>query len=232
MQFKSQDIVKLHGFEIGLDRNALPLPILRAILKGWYEGGEVRLIDAFVSPSDRVIELGSGIGLTTMAVAKIVGSNSVFPYELNPYLIDWSSFNFSRNGLEIEAQQFALLPQSMIDGDTIDFHIHKNFWGSSLLAREGTIETIAVPTLALEQAIAQHSANTLLIDIEGAETDLLMQTKLDSIEKIIMEIHYGIAGRQKTDDMIRHLVLNGFSIDLHISNGSVVALYRDGLLGL
>jgi len=230
MSFTSQDIVKLHDFEIGLDRNAVPLPILRAILKGWYEGGEVNLIKIFIKPGDKVIELGAGIGITAMAVARIVGGENIFPYELNPYLIEWSGFNFVRNGFDIHARQVALLPRSQKREETVDFHIHKNFWGSSLLPREGTIETLAVPTYALEQSIEDHCANTLLIDIEGAETDLLMQADLSAIQKIIMEIHYGIAGRKKTDDMIRHLVVSGFSIDLHHSNGSVVALYRDGTL--
>lgn len=231
MNFESQDIVKLHDFEIGLDRNAVSLPILRAILKGWYEGGEVKLIKTFVKPGDKVVELGAGIGITAMAVAKIVGSDNIFPYELNPYLIKWSDFNFARNGFEIHVRQVALLALSQKADETIDFHIHRNFWGSSLIHREGTVETLAVPTYALEQSIEDHDANTLLIDIEGAETDLLVHADLSSIQKIIMEIHYGIAGRKKTDDMIRHLVVNGFSIDLQISSGSVVALYRDGSLG-
>ena len=227
MNFKAEDIVRLHDFEIGLNRNDLPLPILRAILKGWYEGGEIKLINNFIKPGDRVLEMGSGLGITTMAVAKRVGSENVFPHELNPYLIEWSKFNFDRNGFDIAIQQCALMARAVNNSEKIDFHIHKNFWGSSLMHRPGTIETIEVPTAALEQAIEQYSVNTLLIDIEGAETDLLTQADLSGIDKIIMEIHYEIAGRQPTDAMTRHLVNSGFSVDLHNTSGGIVALYRD-----
>ena len=230
MEFKAEDIVRLHEFDIGLDRNALPLSILRAILKGWYEGGEVNLIKKFIQPGDKVLEMGGGIGITAMAVAKQVGGENIFSFELNPYLIDWSRYNFERNGLDITVNQCALMPEALIAGDTIDFHIHKNFWGSSLMHRPGTIETLNVPTASLEQTIVDRAANTLLIDIEGAETDLLTKADLSGINKIIMEIHYGIAGREATDAMTRHLVNTGFSVDLQNTSGGIVALYRDGTM--
>ncbi len=140
--------------------------------------------------------------------------------------MEWANFNFDKNGKSIDVHSTALLPVSNIDGDSLDFHIHKNFWGSSLLKRPDTIETIQVPVAPLEDALKQHSANCLLMDIEGAEVDFLTSADLTGVEKIIMEIHYGIAGREPTDAMIRHLVNTGFSIDLMLSSGGIVAMRR------
>lgn len=227
MTFSPSDVIALHGFQIGLDRQALPIQILRAMLKGWYEGGEVKLIKAFLEPTDRVLELGSGIGITTMVVADIVGEDSIFPYELNPHLVEWSQFNFAENGKSIVVHSDALVPLSDKKADFIDFHIHEKFWGSSLLKRPDTKQTIKVPVAALEHAVEQRSANCLLMDIEGAEVDLLTSADLCGIDKIIMEIHYGIAGRSRTDAMIRHLINNGFSIDLMLSSGGIIAMHRN-----
>lgn len=226
MPFKPSDTITLHGYQIGLDREALPLPILKAMLKGWYEADEVRLMKAMLEPNDRVLELGSGIGITTMVAADIVGEDSVFPHELNPRLIEWSSYNFAQNGKKINVCSSALVPSSHKRTDKIDFHIHKKFWGSSLLKRPGTKETIQVPVAALEDTIRHHNTNCLLMDIEGAEVDLLSSADLSGIEKIIMEIHYGIAGRGPTDAMVRHLINNGFSIDLMLSGNGIVAMRR------
>ena len=226
MPFTPTDIISLHGYEIGLDRQALPLPILRAMIKGWYEAGEVKLIKGFIEPEDRVLELGSGIGITTMVTADIVGEDSIFPYELNPHLVGWANFNFDKNGKSIEVFSQALVPAAQKDVGVVDFHIHKNYWGSSLLKRPGTKEVIQVPVAALEDTVQHHDANCLLMDIEGAEVGLLMAADLTHIEKLIMEIHYGIAGREPTDEMICHLINSGFSIDLMLSGDGIVAMRR------
>ena len=91
---------------------------------------------------------------------------------------------------------------------------------------KGILKKVQVPVFCLEDEIETHRANFLICDIEGGEVDLLMQADLRSIKKIIVETHYWAAGQRETDEMIRKLILDGFSIDLGLSGHHVTTLRR------
>lgn len=225
--YQAKDIIKLHGFDIGLDKDAVSLPILKQMLKGWYEDKELQIMAALLKQGDRMLEMGAATGITSMWAAKLIGAENVFPYELNPYLIAWAHDNFARNGFAgIKVQQSALAADKQKVPSQIDFHIHQDFWASSLVKPEGPHETIKVSTASFEQALATHKVNVLLIDIEGGEVDLLMKADVSGIEKIIMEIHYDAVGKTETNAMVKYLTDQGFFLDLSLCAKSVVALYR------
>lgn len=224
--YQGKDIIRLHGFDIGLDKDAVSLPILKQMLKGWYEDKELQIMAALLKQGDRMLEMGAATGITSMWAAKLIGAENVFPYELNPYLVDWAHDNFARNGFDIKVGQTALVADKQDVAAEIDFHIHEDFWASSLVKPKGRHETIQVETGSFEKAITTHKANVLLIDIEGGEVDLLMKADISGINKIIMEIHYDAAGKQETNAMVKHLTDQGFFLDLSLSAKSVVALYR------
>lgn len=228
MPFVAKDIIRLHGFKIGLDKDQVSLPILRSLLKGWYEGAEVQIIEKVVRPGDRIIEMGTGIGVTAMKAAKIVGAENVLSFELNPYLIAWARDNFKRNDIPVNIAQKALFARGAMPGETIDFHVHENFWASSLVERDGIRETIQVPTACLEDVIEAHKATMLVVDIEGAEVALFEKLDLTGITKIVMEIHYKTAGRQATNAMIRQIADQGFFLDYELITDGVLCFTRDG----
>ena len=91
---------------------------------------------------------------------------------------------------------------------------------------EGISKKVQAPVFCLEDEIKVHRANVLICDIEGGEVDLIMQSDLTGISKIIIEIHYGWAGQRETDEMIRKLNSDGFSIQPALSGHSVIALWR------
>ena len=224
--FIAKEIIKLHGFDIGVDRDAISPRILRGMKRGWYEEQELHVMKALLAPGDKLLELGSATGISSMWAANIVGAENIFPYELNPYLVAWSLDNFSRNGFAIEIRQVALSANMPEAAPSVNFHIHEDFWASSLVKPSGEHTTIQVPTASFEQAIINHQANSLLIDIEGGEVDLFMAADLIGIDKIIMEIHYAAAGKKETNAMLSHIVSQGFFLDHSMSANGVIALYR------
>jgi hypothetical protein len=66
----------------------------------------------------------------------------------------------------------------------------------------------------------------MICDIEGGEVDLLTQADLAGINTIIIETHYRIVGKAPTDQLIRKLIIEGFSIDLENSFRHVLVLQR------
>jgi len=226
MSFIAKDVIRLHGLKIGIDKEKVSMPILRSMLQGWYEAVELKLMKKVLTPGDRILEVGGGIGITAMKAADIIGAENIFSFELNPYLIEWSADNFKRNDLEIQVFQEALFPRCSLPEGQVDFHVHQNFWASSLAPRDGTVEVIQVPSACLEDKIAEHRANVLIVDIEGAEVHLFKDLDLKGIEKIVMEIHYRAAGRAETNAMIRSIEDRGFFLDYEMIDSGVLCFTR------
>ncbi len=220
------------GFRIFVDTENYSEKIVNALLKNSYEGRERQLTADLVHPSDRVIEVGTAIGLVAMTAALIVGPANVLTFDANPNIIDDARQNFMRNGLaEIASRNGILKSRQKIvgPGETAEFYIDRSFWASRLKATPtdpGIIKTVRIPIYCLEDEIRAHSANVLICDIEGGEVDLLMEADLSGIRLIIMETHYSISGEVAADAMIRKLIVEGFSLHLGYSGSQFAVLRR------
>jgi hypothetical protein len=56
--------------------------------------------------------------------------------------------------------------------------------------------------------------------------ELLSRADLCGISLIILETHYWAADEVATDEMVRQLILSGFSIHLGMNYGDILALRR------
>jgi hypothetical protein len=109
------------------------------------------------------------------------------------------------------------------------FCINREFWASRLNAPAGdrdVVKTVQVPIFCLEDVIQNHRATVLISDIEGAEVDLFGHADLSGIRLIIMETHYWAVGEVATDEMVRQLIMSGFSIHLGVSHTSYLVFRR------
>jgi FkbM family methyltransferase len=228
---RNGSISQIGGFDVFVDDENYASDIRQAIQKGYYEKRERTLIKDFVVPGDRVLDIGTAIGVAAMTAASIVGDDNVVTFDANPDIVDDARANFRRNGLSrVVAHCGVLMNRRDFKPDaTVEFFIHKAFWASRLRASRNAadiVKTVTIPTFCLEDEIARHQANVLICDIEGGEVDLLARADLTGVRLIILEIHYFATGEQAADAMIRKLMLDGFSIHLVASGGGVLALRR------
>src|SRR5579862_3589983 len=220
------------GFTVFVDTERYAPTIVHSLDGGHYEGRERQLVTDLIQPTDRVLEVGTALGVVSMTAASIIGANNVLTFEANPDIVEDARQNFRRNGLSnIKSRVGILKPRNMIarPGETINFYVDQAFWASRLGASPttpGIVKTIQVPVICLEDEISSHSANVLICDIEGGEIELLTQANLTGIRLILMETHYWAAGETTTDNMIRKLILEGFSIHLGHSGHHVIVLRR------
>lgn len=231
---RAGQVIDVAGFEIFADAERYSAPILGALGRNDYEGREREILVNVVEPGDRILEIGTAIGVISMTAAAIAGPENVMTFEANPYIVADARRNFAYNGMgAITARNAVLYNRARWAGpsDQAAFHVSRDFWASRLFVSDtdtDIVEVVQVPTASLEDAIAEHGATFLICDIEGGEIDLLTEADLTGIRKILLETHYWSVGEAATSKLIRKLVLDGFDIDLEQSGRQVTFMTRQG----
>jgi FkbM family methyltransferase len=220
------------GFHIFVDEDRYASFIGALLDDGCYEGKERELVLTFVEHTDKVIEVGTGIGVVSMTAANIVGAKNVVTFDANPHIVEDAKENFVRNGMgEINSNVAVLVcRERFVRNSDWDFHISEEFWVSRLFIGDKhddeIIETIKVRARCLEEEIDLHKATILICDIEGGEIELLSDADLSGIRLIIIETHSWAVGRSATDKLISRLISQGFHLELDASEERVSVLRR------
>ncbi len=189
-------------------------PYMKSVLRsGDYEKEELRIVSARLQPDDRVLELGTGIGLLSAYCAKRLGSERVYTYEANPELEKPIRAIYSLNKVEPKLS-ICILGDS--EG-TQDFYIMPDFWASSQDQLSTESRKITVPVKLLNAELKASKATFLIIDIEGGEYELLKAADLSQVQRIAIEIHHKLIGEVKTAEIIERLQKQGFNLDKEIS---------------
>jgi len=222
------EYVDIEGLRVFVDLDRYSPLMIDILRQGIYEGAERHMLRRLLAPGDRVIEIGSAIGVVGMVCASIVGPESVLCIEGNPDLVRDAEANHRANNLSITTKNAICKNELYWAGprERADFFIARDFWASSLARSDQTVATASVPVLCFEREVREFRANVLICDIEGGENELLELANLDLIDKIILEVHFGIVGVAAVNRLVRKIVRDGFSIDLTSTAGQVASFYR------
>lgn len=199
-----------HGVTLQLD--CLPEGMQNVLLSGGYEKAEISILPALVSPSDEVLEIGGAIGFLGLYCRKIIKVKSLTSVEPNPNTLSYLRRNYELNGLSPAVIEAAV---AAADGP-VSFHTSDMFWADSLVASQtgNGSKTITVQGLTF-QSLAQRldsKFNTLIIDIEGAEQFLPMDSIPDQVKKVLIEIHPEIIGFRSAYHVLETLIRAGFQV--------------------
>lgn len=198
--------VKIDGIRVICDKSRMDPAICKSLLRGSYELPERVLVRAAIRPTDNVLEIGAGIGVVSLICARLAVSGQVTSYEANSSLAPMIIDNFSLNGLSPKL----ILKAVTVIGGSIDFFKNENFVSSSTIDRNFISEKITVESDSIDKAIEDAKANVIVMDVEGAEVDLLTKANLKNVREIIVEIHPHIVGDFLTQEMICAIVERGF----------------------
>lgn len=215
---------RIYDLDLDIPQALLSPLIERGLTKGWYERDEVEILRARLAPGDRVLEMGSGLGITTLIAARIVGPDAVLAFEANADLLPVSRANAARNGLVLQIRNEILVPRAKAGDGFAVLNLGEQFWASTVMG--DPTGGRRVPTHLLEDEIATFGANVLIMDIEGYEVEILEHADFTGIDKLMFEIHYGVAGRERTDAAIERVVQLGFRMDYQLASRGVLYLYR------
>ena len=139
------------------------------------------------------MEIGCGIGLVSLVARQICTEGFVISYEANPKMEALIRKNYALNNLVPNLEMKAV----STDGKKIEFYIDPEVLSSSLFDRKMSHKKAVVESDALDDILKKIKPDTIIMDVEGAEIDLLASSRLTSVTQMIVEIHPHIVGDEK-----------------------------------
>lgn len=201
-------VVTVHGTQLELGPHLTP-ELRDAVYKGRYERSEARCLNCLLKASDTVMEIGAGIGFLSTLAALRIGSDRVHAYEANPAMIPVIERTYALNGVQPTLTN-ATLGES--DG-VVEFFVEENLTESSLFRRSDSAKAVSVPRLDINREIERIRPTVLVIDIEGAECELVPLIRWQAIEKVLIDLHPFVIGEEKVKDVVAEIVAAGFTVD-------------------
>jgi FkbM family methyltransferase len=214
-----------YGVRFSFDASFVSPWIRDAIYKGFYECDECKLLQSFLEPTDIVLEIGAGIGLTSAIVSsKVQYSKHI---EANPELISLISVNIGLNSSQPDFHTVAeaavtALPTS---NEQVPLHMSDNFWNAALAQRDVHNNSIAQHASFFGDLVRERNYTFLIMDIEGYELEILSNNTIpQGIKKIMIELHPKAIGYSGVSSCISILRTQGF--DAVANSGNSFCLQR------
>src|SRR6266576_3641648 len=186
---RRRPIVTVAGVQLRVGRHMSPR-VERTVSRGRYEEDELRLIGQMLAPDDVVLEVGAGLGLVSAYCAKRLGSSCVFAYEANPDLEACIRETFSLNEVQPTLEMCAVGAHA----GKVTLFRSEDLWASSVLRPSGKVRPVEVPVKALSEVVQLARATLLIVDVEGAESELFDRAHLPTVSRIILELHERVIG--------------------------------------
>jgi FkbM family methyltransferase len=172
-----------------------------------YEMADLELLSRHARHGDRLMVLGGGIGVAAAFGARLTGS-TVVVVEANEALHPIIARQLALNGGSAELVHAAAVADSAAcPNGEIAFTVAEEFWFSRIGEGEGSRK---VPARSLDELCGAHRPDLLLVDIEGAEADLLMRPVPPCVRTLLTEIHTPDLGEALTAQLVCALFADGF----------------------
>jgi FkbM family methyltransferase len=199
-------VVTVDGVRMYIDRHLSETMICR-IVTGIHTRPERRLVLSALEPDDVVMELGAGVGMVSIACAQRIGSERVFAYEANPDLQSMFRENCRLNDV---APKLEICLLGRTHGEA-RFHLARDFSHSSVHRSRLADRAITVPIRPFDDEIARIRPSFLIVDIEGAEDELFAYARLDTVSKMMLEVHPHVYGAAKSNALRSRIRAMGFT---------------------
>ncbi len=226
--FSSESLVHPAGVTLPFDGPsdaALIIPEIRSeIRSGAYSADLVRLLPEAVTPGDRVLVIGAGLGVVSTLVARSEGVWSVIAVEANTALIPYLNRVHDLNGVsEIEAVNAVLAAGKK---GRVPFFARRDLRTSSLLPHDRSWQQVMmVPFMDLNLILAEERVSLIVCDIPVASAQLLAQAELGQVDCILLGCGDESDQCWEDDGICTLLVARGYSAE---RSGTAVLFRRDG----
>lgn len=198
-----------YGVVVPTAADWVPKTVRDGVFTGQYEANEAVMVRHALREGDRVVEIGTGTGFVSALCAKICGSQNVFSFEANPKMDSLIRETYRLNDVAPQLRMRAVTT----DGAALSFFAADNLVSSSAYARDVSGQHVTVESVTIAAVLRDLAPTVLVMDVEGAEVDLLPAANLTGVRCIILETHPQIVGKDKIDALISGLTAQGFSVE-------------------
>ena len=226
MVFPFENVIRHGANLIAFDRELCSKAHLEAIAKHSYERCEIAAVSALIEPGDRVLEGGSGIGVVSSKIAEIVGAENLVCCEANPRLAALTRQTLALNGYHSTIYVGVLQDLHEESKQTVSFAVAADYLASSAVSLQQSAYTVETPAVNLAVLLEQHRIDTLVLDIEGSECELLQPAALEPVQKIIFELHPAIVGIDSSRSVLERLHSAGLFLRPDLVNENVFVMHR------
>lgn len=170
----TRQLIDLDGIKLRLGRH-LPLPLAQALLSGCYASAERHLLQSTLEDEDKVMEVGTSIGMIAAFCARRLGSHQVVTFENDPRMVRAARETFALNDVIPQLECCAL---DVLPGEC-DVHVDASRHAQP--ARKPQM-----PCRSLAQAIAHHRPDVLLIGANGGEHEIAQFAARHKVSRVFL----------------------------------------------
>ncbi len=223
LSIRKPSSVLLDGIVVPLSATPQLHAVRRRIYRDSYETPERKAIKHLVKPDDVVLEIGSGLGIVSAVIAsRLADSQQLTTVEANPQLVSSIEAGARANGFRYSPMVGAV---GMQDGE-VTFFVDDSFESSSAIDRGRATTKVRVKQLAFSRLIEDVQPTAIILDVEGAEKDLLDEALPLRVRVLCIEFHPHIIGDAPVSSLLSGLLRQGFNLHLDYSSERVLALSR------
>jgi len=222
---EAEEPLEYHGLSVPVSQAHMPLPILMQIVDDAYEKPELLAAEGMIKDGDRVVELGTGLGIVSGLISRMATGVSIRSFEANPTLLPHIADLHQRNDIDTVSVTHAMLepdPQA----DTRTFHTHQYFSEGSIYQTEMSGDAIDIPVMDLNKVIADFQPTMLVCDIEGAEEIVIPNCDMSTLRAIVLEVHPKVMSRAGMKNIYDACLGAGLYPRVELSTEQVVAFER------
>ena len=222
-----QQTISYQGLKVSLTRSGMNPEIVLAMKSEGYEYPEIRGLKRALCSGDRVLELGSGLGIITALAGRAVApEGKVLSFEANLAMISDTQKFLADHGISnVELRHSVLVPKAK--DEKRDFHLTRSFASSSLFSSDKKVhEVISVPAVQLNDIVAEFKPNVLVCDIEGGELELIPALDASGLRAVVMELHPDRLSVAQLAEIDAALAAHGLIPNHSAPLGGTVILYE------
>ncbi|OYX18252.1 MAG: hypothetical protein B7Z04_12800 [Rhodobacterales bacterium 32-66-9] len=199
--------------------------IFQQLWRGNYENPEISAILNLLRDGDRVLELGSGLGIVSSLTSRARPGIVVRSYEGNPDLLPFIAQVHAMNEIRnVDVRNEILLPNP--SSSTIEFLTHRSFAESSIMSHGAVTRRVQVPCLDINTVLSEFRPDVFVCDIEGGEELLFDGIELNGVRVVVIELHPAAISRIATKRLFDTCASAGLYPRVEFSSAHVVAFER------
>lgn len=184
-----QPVVHLAGVllpaETRADLEFVGPPVRSSLLDGSYNADLIEAMADALRVGDRVLVIGSGLGVVTTLIAKTGLAQRVVAIEADPRLVEYQERVHAMNGVEGVECLTGIATRGR--SGPVPYFVRRDFRESSLTPDAGPCrEVVVVPFVDLDLVVEEEGITLIVASAPQVALDLPTETELGTVERLLV----------------------------------------------